>query len=207
MAITDRHRPSKGVLRFAYALVAAAIDGISYQARPFRLVIADRAAADRLFTPGTPLGVPPQHLQQPPGRRGHGGEGALHAALKNFIKTDPLAALGEAMTYVTEDLTETLGAEVRFITGDRVDLLMKDDAGNYVVIEVEPQIGPSDRIGFHQAGKYRVLIAMEKSLHPRQVRAMVAASSIDRQLAEDYARLYGIDARVIALPAASQEDQ
>jgi RecB family endonuclease NucS len=104
------------------------------------------------------------------------------------------------MTYVTEDLTENLGAEVRFITGDRVDLLMKDEAGRYVVIEVEPQIGPADNIGFHQAGKYRILVAMEKRLRPGQVRAIVAAASIDGPLADDYARLYGIEPRVIALP-------
>ena len=104
------------------------------------------------------------------------------------------------MTYEAEDLTEKLGAEVRFITGDRVDLLMKDAAGRYVVIEVEPRIGPADNIGFHQAGKYRILVAMEKRLRPGQVRAMVAAASIDGPLAEEYTRLYGIESRVIMLP-------
>jgi hypothetical protein len=192
----------QGVLRFAYALVAAAIDGISFRSGPFCLVVADRAAADRPFVPGTPLGVRPSRLGRRPRGRTGGGEGPVHAAIKNFIKNDPVAALGEALTYVTEDLAENLGAEVRFITGDRVDLLMKDENGRYVVIEVEPQIGPADNIGFHQAGKYRTLVAMEKRLRPGQVRAIVAASSIDEPLAEDYARLYGIEPRVITLPSA-----
>ena len=205
LASTGQARHTKGVLRFTYALVAAAIDGIMYQPDPFRLVVADRAAADRSFIPGTPLGVPLGHLGRRPRAGGGGGEGPLHAAIKDFIKNDPVAALGEAMTYVTEDLTENLGAEVRFVTGDRVDLLMKDDAGRYVVIEVEPRIGPSDNIGFHQAGKYRILVAMEKRLRPSQVRAIVAASSIDGPLAQDYARLYGIEPCVITLPATQPQ--
>ena len=67
LTTTGEARHTRGVLRFTYALVAAAIDGIRYQPDPFRLMIADRAAADRWSVPGTPLGVPPGHLGRCPG--------------------------------------------------------------------------------------------------------------------------------------------
>ena len=97
-------------------------------------------------------------------RRGSGGEGEIHAALKAKVKNDPVAAVGERLTYISEDLTDRLGDEISFITGDRVDLLMKDEQGNYVVIEVEPAIGPADHVGFHQAAKYWVLVAVRRAL-------------------------------------------
>lgn len=205
LAETGEALYDRRVLRFAYAVVVAAIDGIAYRSSPYRLVVTYREEANRHFQPGTPLGVAPRHLKKatgPPGRRGGGGggEGPLHAALKAFIKDDPLQALGERLTYQNEDLTESLGAEVRFLTGDRVDLLMKDEQGRYVVIEVEPAIGPEDHIGFHQAGKYRTLVAMEKGLPLGQVRALVAAAEIDEELATGYARLYAIEPFVVSLP-------
>lgn len=129
------------------------------------------------------------------GRRGGGGEGQLHAALKDLIRSDPTGTIGEPMTFEAADLVEALGAEVRFVTGDRVDLLMRDANGNYVVIEVEPVIGPTDHIGFHQAGKYRVLVAMDRAVPTDGVRAMVAATAIDPTLREHYASTYGIEWR------------
>jgi hypothetical protein len=205
LAETGEARYDRRVLRFAYAVVVAAVDGIGYRPSPYRLLVTSREEANRHFQPGTPLGVAPRHLTKatrPAGRRagGGGGEGPLHAALKAFIKEDPLRALGEKLTYQSEDLTESLGAEVRFLTGDRVDLLMKDEQGRFVVIEVEPAIGPADHIGFHQAGKYRTLVAMEKGLSLDQVRALVAAGEIDEELAAGYARLYAIESFVVSLP-------
>lgn len=132
--------------------------------------------------------------------RGRGGEGPLHAALKDLIKRDPAGTVGEPLTFEAEDLVEALGAEVRFITGDRVDLLMRDANGAYVVIEVEPVIGPADHIGFHQAGKYRVLVAMDRGLPDEKVRAMVAATAIDSTLREHYAATYGIEWREVSSP-------
>lgn len=113
-------------------------------------MVTDRAAAERAYVPSPPADTPVRHLHTTRGRPAGGGgsgEGLIHAAIKAFIKDDPLAALGEPMTYQDEDLTENLGPEIRFITGDRVDLLMKDESGRYVVIEVERHIGPGDHIG------------------------------------------------------------
>lgn len=113
---------------------------------------------------------------------------------------DPVAAVGERLTYISEDLREQLGDEVPFITGDRVDLLMKDEQGNYVVIEVEPAIGPNDHIGFHQAAKYWVLVAVSKGIDLDRVRRMVVATAINRDLRDHYRHRYGIESVEVSLP-------
>lgn len=141
------------------------------------------------------------HRLPPVTGHGSGGEGPLHAAIKALIKERPLEAIGERLTYLDEDLSEhdptPLGDEIRFITNDRVDLLMRDEQGRLVVIEVEPDIGPSDHIGFHQAAKYWVLVAVANSLELREVRKMVAARTIDPALASAYAERYGIEAATV----------
>jgi hypothetical protein len=127
-----------------------------------------------------------------------GGEGPVHAALKEFVKNDPEAAVGEPLIYLAEDLMEPsaqrLGDEITFVTGDRVDLLMRDADGRLVVIEVEPDIGPSGHVGFHQAAKYWVLVAVANGLQLDDVRRMVVARTIDAQLRKHYQATYGIEA-------------
>jgi hypothetical protein len=136
---------------------------------------------------------------------GGGGEGPLHAAIKAFVKSDPMAALGEPMTCLAEDLADNviqrLGDEISFVTGDRVDLLMRDSRGAFVVIEVEPDIGPSGHIGFHQAAKYWVLVAVANGIQLSEVRRAVVARSIDPGLREHYRRLYGIEAFEVTPPS------
>jgi RecB family endonuclease NucS len=119
--------------------------------------------------------------------------------LKAKVKADPVGTIGERLTYISEDLSERLGDEVSFITGDRVDLLMKDQQGNYVVIEIEPQVGPDEHIGFHQAAKYWVLVAVQKAIPLERVRRMVVATSIDRRLRDHYRQLYGIESFEVSL--------
>ena len=189
-------------LRLAYALVQRAIPGVGFNPAPYSLEFTDRVEACRTFDDATP--EVPGLEQRPPasrgGNTGGGGEGPIHAALKARIKADPVGTIGERLTWISEDLTERLGDEIAFITGDRVDLLMKDEDGNYVVIEVEPQIGPGDHIGFHQAAKYWVLVALAKGIALERVRRMVAATSIDSALRSRYRRLYGIESFEVPVP-------
>jgi hypothetical protein len=135
-----------------------------------------------------------------------GGEGPVHAALKEFVKNDPQAAVGEPLTYLAEDLVEPsaqrLGDEITFVTGDRVDLLMRDREGRIVVIEIEPDIGPSGHIGFHQAAKYWVLVALANDLPLDQVRRVVVARRIDGALRHSYEAKYGIESFEVRLPEA-----
>lgn len=146
-------------------------------------------------------------LPAPPGGGtglGGGGEGPVHAALKAYVKEDPFGAIGEHLTYLAEDLTDPapqrLGDEISFVTGDRVDLLMRDEAGRLVVIEVEPDIGPSGHIGFHQAAKYWVLVAVANGLPLDAVRRVVVARTIDSALEAHYKSGYGIESFEVTVP-------
>ena len=62
---------------------------------------------------------------------GGGGEGPLHKTLKEYIAAQPSKALNEAgLRTVKCEFDE-------FPTGDRVDVLLKDENGRYVTVEVE----------------------------------------------------------------------
>jgi hypothetical protein len=200
--LRDGHTRDVRVLYLARALLQRAVPGIGYEEYPsLSLVLTDAEEANRIFDPAAQE-VPGLVSTRPAGM-GHspgGGEGPIHAALKEKVKVDPLGAVGERLTYITQDLTERLGDEVPFITGDRVDLLMKDEHGNYVVIEVEPTIGPYDHIGFHQAAKYWVLVAVAKGINLDRVRRMVVATTIDTDMGNYYWDRYGIESVEVSLP-------
>jgi len=201
--LAEGHTRNVNTLYFAHALLQRAIPGIGFEETPtLTLVLTDLGEATRTFDPGTEE-VPGLTTAPPTGGgrgRGGGGEGEVHAALKAKVKTDPVAAVGERLTYISEDLTERLGDEISFITGDRVDLLMKDEQGRYVVIEVEPVIGPSDHIGFHQAAKYWALVAVAKGIDLDRVRRMVVATTIDPGLRDHYYDHYAIESAEVSLP-------
>jgi hypothetical protein len=196
------HAKRQGAV-FAHALLQRAIPGIGFEESPtFTLVIADSVEANRIFDAAAR--EVPGLVKVPPLERGYGngggGEGEIHAALKAKVKSDPVTAVGERLTYLSEDLTDRLGDEISFITGDRVDLLMKDEQGNYVVIEVEPAIGPTDHVGFHQAAKYWVLVAVSKGIDLERVRRMVVATTINTNLRNHYRDRYGIESVEVSLP-------
>lgn len=162
-------------------------------------------------SPGRPRGVEEAFglpKLGPPGGGtglGSGGEGPLHKAIKEYVKEHSYDAIGEELTYLAEDLgdpsSQALGDEIKFVTGDRVDLLMKDADGRFVVIEVEPHIGPRDHIGFHQAAKYWVLVAVANGLRIEEVRRLAIAATIDRGLRDYYDTKYGIESFEVTVPS------
>ena len=81
---------------------------------------------------------------------GPGGEGERHRVLKQFIAHHPeRLGLGRGKSKV----------EHRFVTGDRVDVLIELANGGQCVIEIEVE-GESTSIGAHQALKYRARCAL-----------------------------------------------
>ena len=84
---------------------------------------------------------------------GPGGEGERHLRLKNYVARHPdVLGLGKAKKATKEH---------RFMTGDRVDLLIDFRNGEHCVVEVEVEGACSTLIGAHQALKYRALRAGE----------------------------------------------
>lgn len=127
--------------------------------------------------------VPESLLKQ---KYGPGGEGKRHRDLKQFIANHPEElCLGSGKTVV----------EKRFVTGDRVDVLVILDNGQRCVVEIELD-GESTNIGAHQALKYRALCAGE--LDSLQLpHAYLVAYSIPQHV-KDFCHRHGV--RVLEIP-------
>lgn len=108
-------------------------------------------------------------------------EGYAHRTLKEAIAENPRRHLGEALTLVQ--------VEYPFPTNDRADVLFFDQAGRFVVVEVEVDVGPRDFPGLLQALKYKHMLAMITSVPAAKVRGMLVARSIAsamKERARDY---------------------
>jgi hypothetical protein len=108
---------------------------------------------------------------------GEGGEGETHKRLKELIASDPSRYLGEVGL-------STLEVEHEFETGDRVDILLQDSFGRPVVVEVEPECLANQFVGPMQCMKYRALAAFGLNFRTDEVRAFLAAASIDPSVKE-----------------------
>ena len=97
---------------------------------------------------------------------GPGGEGEPRRQLKNFIADNPhLLNMGPGVGTT----------EHRFVTGDRVDVVVDLVDGQSCVVEVEVE-GQSTMVGAHQALKYRALRAGELDNGQRPYAFLVAYS-------------------------------
>ena len=118
-------------------------------------------------------------------RYSHSEESTEHKKLKEFIRTKP-RILGEKLKH--------LCTEYLFPTNDRADLILKDTLGRFVVVEVETEA--YDPVGFMQALKYKYLLAAEKGLVPRRIRAMLVAKKIEHRV-RGFCDRYGVEAKLI----------
>lgn len=109
--------------------------------------------------------------------RGHGsgGEGPVHKALKLSVAGDPAKVLGE------EGL-RCVRVEAPFATNDRVDLILQDRYGRYVMVEIEVDCGPEEMAGPLQCMKYRAMWSYLENRPLEEVRTMLVAHSMDRSL-------------------------
>jgi hypothetical protein len=106
---------------------------------------------------------------------GPGGEGPSHLALKLAIAEDPVSHLGEQGL-------KHWATEYELPTGDTIDVVLTDEFGRFVVVEVEVDCEEAEIIGPLQCMKYRALMSY---LHDRplaEVRAMLVAHSIHSEV-------------------------
>ena len=118
-----------------------------------------------------------------------GGEGELHKRIKNQVASDPAGVFSEAGL-------ELVQMEHSFPTGDRVDVLLRDRFGRFVVVEVEPECISGDQIGAAQCMKYRALMAFEAEVPENEVRSILVATFIADDI-EAKARTYSIQTFVV----------
>lgn len=119
-------------------------------------------------------------------RGGPGGEGAIHKSLKEAIAADPSRVLGE-------DGLVLIRVEYPFgVTGDRIDVLLRDGLGRYMAVEVEPECPADHTTGPLQCMKYRALLAYQLNRELDEIRT----SLVTHLLADNVrakAERYGIE--------------
>lgn len=111
-----------------------------------------------------------------------GGESQAHLTLKEYVAANPAIVLGEP-------LVETVTVERPFPTGDRADIVMRDQFGRVIGLEVELDISSGDITGPLQAIKYRRMLEMVSGIKHGDGRAILVAHSIPkdvRYLCEQY---------------------
>jgi hypothetical protein len=102
---------------------------------------------------------------------GPGGEGDVHRNLKLRIAADPSAVLGEEGVSLHQ-------LEFPFITGDRIDVVLRDKDRKFVAVEVEVECDPNHLAGALQCMKYRAMLAYYFERPLAEVRCILVAHKI-----------------------------
>lgn len=125
------------------------------------------------------------------GQFGGTGEGDVHRALKERIATDPSGVLGEP-GLTLEKLEFPFGC-----TGDRIDVLLRDQDKRYVAVEVEVDCDRNHLAGALQCMKYRAMLAYYFERPLREVRCVLAAHNIASEVS---ARCIAFDIETAVVP-------
>jgi len=132
-----------------------------------------------------------------PGGWTPGGEGPEHLRLKNAIAADPEALLGEKGLSLYKK-------EYAFPTADQADIILRDRGERYVAVEVEVDCPDVEVIGPLQSMKYRALLAYLFDRRQSEVRAMLVAHTIPRQVRERCER-HGIECHEVPRSSLPKE--
>lgn len=117
--------------------------------------------------------------------RNGGEEGTVHLNLKNYVASNPAAALNEPGL-------RTLGVEYEFPTNDRADIVLVDQHNRIIGVEIEPTVSDSDLVGLLQAIKYQHMLECVTGREPGDSRGILVAHSIGAQVKALCAH-YGIE--------------
>ena len=124
------------------------------------------------------------------GGGGGGGEGQPHKNLKEYLANNP-SQLGVGLRLIKP--------EYAFKSGDKVDILLKDNSEKPVTVEVETHIPAGNYVGVVQALKYKHLAAREYKLPCEQVCSILAAPEIPDDVKAKCVEL-GIETREVTVP-------
>jgi hypothetical protein len=118
-------------------------------------------------------------------------EGEVHKKIKSLIANNPQLLLDEAGL-------KLIRPEYPFDTNDRVDILLRDQYGRFVVVEIKSECEKGNHLGSAQCMKYRALMSFEYDRKETEVRAILVALRISDDVVEK-ARRYGIETKEIKL--------
>jgi hypothetical protein len=120
---------------------------------------------------------------------GGGVESTAHRLLKEYVASNPAAALGEPGL-------KTLAVEYEFGTGDRADCVLSDVNTLIVGVEIEVVVGDTQLAGFLQAIKYRYMLEPLTKRLRGDSRAFLVAHEISKGM-RDLCRSYQVEYFVI----------
>jgi len=121
---------------------------------------------------------PVTNIPQEVESHGHGigtGESREHLLLKSYVALHPESVLNEQ--YV-----QTIKVEYQFPTGDRADILLEDEFGRVIGMEIEVNVGDNQFEGLLQAIKYRYMSELITDRAPGDSRAILVAYSISQNM-------------------------
>lgn len=144
----------------------------------------------KMFHLHNPIDLPNLKLPRSEPGYGEGGESEAHKNLKRYISSQPELALSE------KGLT-TIREEYLFITGDRADIILSDEHGRIIGLEVELNIDESDNSGPLQAIKYRRMLEYLTNRSPGDSRSILVAHNISNAV-KDRCKKYGIETHEIS---------
>ena len=112
----------------------------------------------------------------PPRGRGIGtGESKEHLLLKSYVALHPESVLNEPDV-------RTIKVEYQFPTGDRADILLEDEFGRVIGMEIEVNVEDNQFEGLLQAIKYRYMSELITDRTPGDSRAILVAYRISQNM-------------------------
>lgn len=129
-----------------------------------------------------------ERLQRPPGGRGRGGEGEVHRGIKLAIHDRP----NEILAPIGGGPFSAYATEFVFGTGDRVDVVLRDAAGNVLLVEVKSYIEDGDIVPYAQVAKYRTLWHILEKMPLSAIRCLVASPTICTKSAKTMRAEHGL---------------
>lgn len=125
------------------------------------------------------LKIKPHNMRRiSPGDHGHGtgiGESREHLLLKIYVASNPEIALGEQNI-------QTIKVEYQFPSGDRADILLEDEFGRIIGMEIEVNVDDDQFEGLLQAIKYRYMSELMTDRAPGDSRAILVAYGISQKM-------------------------
>lgn len=125
------------------------------------------------------LKIKPHNIRSiSPGDHGHGmgtGESKEHLLLKSYVASNPEIVLGEQNI-------QTIKVEYQFPTGDRADILLEDEFGRIIGMEIEVNVDDNQFEGLLQAIKYRYMSELMTDRAPGDSRAILVAYKISQKM-------------------------
>ena len=119
-----------------------------------------------------------KNISQEAEDRGHGigtGESREHLLLKSYVASHPENVLNERNI-------RTIKVEYPFPTGDRADILLEDEFGRVVGMEIEVNVSDNQFEGLLQAIKYRYMSELTTDRAPGDSRAILVAYEISQSM-------------------------